>query len=186
MVTIKIYGITQRVEEEIAHIIADKIEPNLRKGVPDRIRYYVDEQTGEVTYTTLTATQYCNMLRPQEEFEYIVGSYEKAAKLIYRRLRPKPEDAILAWQIVQTFDGVENPIVANRIGFDMVSILFPLHPAVISTHTNTEHIHNHIIISSWNLNGFKRRDFLEYYADIVDCTEQLCKNMGRHHQVMRE
>jgi hypothetical protein len=64
----------------------------------------------------------------------------------------------LAWHIVQSFSPDDNvtPEQALDIGKELMRRMYPDYQYVISTHTDKEHIHNHIIMCSVNLKDFHK------------------------------
>lgn len=57
--------------------------------------------------------------------------------------------------MIQSFEGNVDPRIANEIGVKLAKEMFPTFPVVVSTHTNTENTHNHIMICAW---GFEREE----------------------------
>ena len=69
---------------------------------------------------------------------------------------------IIAYQIRQSFrPGEITAEEANRIGYELASrFLKGKHAFIVATHTDREHIHNHIIYNSTTLDGTRKfRDF---------------------------
>lgn len=68
----------------------------------------------------------------------------------------------VAYHIIQSFSPKDNitPEKANEIGIRLCKELYPDFQCVISTHTDKDHIHNHISINAINLNGRKLEDRL--------------------------
>lgn len=62
---------------------------------------------------------------------------------------------IIAYQIRQSFrPGEITAEEANRIGYELASrFLKGKHAFIVATHTDREHIHNHIIYNSTTLDG---------------------------------
>ena len=69
---------------------------------------------------------------------------------------------VIAYQIRQSFrPGEITAEEANRIGYELASrFLKGKHAFIVATHTDREHIHNHIIYNSTALDGTRKfRDF---------------------------
>lgn len=83
-----------------------------------------------------------------------------------------------AHQIYQSFKpGEISPEKANEMGNELARRMAPNHEAVIYTHTDRHHIHNHIIINSVNMeNGLKLDMYGEKkLAELREVSDQLCK-----------
>lgn len=178
MATTSIHQITQTIGTAIAYITSDKLEPSLREDVPSTVNYCVDGLTGEVTYKTLTSTLYCaNPGKPQEDFERYAYYFGRDA-LEHGSVQAKDGRPILAWHLVQSFEGEVDPRIANEIGRKLAEELFVEHPTVVSTHTNTENTHNHIVISAWNADGMKWHNCHASYREIRNYSDRLCEEYG--------
>lgn len=88
------------------------------------------------------------------------------------------EDGILAFHLIQSFDKDENvtPELAHKIGIELCNELFAdRFECVVSTHINTSHYHNHIIINSVSFrDGKKYYDNHETYSAIRRVSDNLC------------
>ncbi|MFZ3591841.1 relaxase/mobilization nuclease domain-containing protein [Bacillus sp. DJP31] len=82
--------------------------------------------------------------------------YAKAQFKATRELRGK-NTGIQAHHVIQSFKpGEVDQAQANEIGKDLALKVAPGHEVVVYTHTDKEHIHNHIVINSVNYeNGQK-------------------------------
>lgn len=65
------------------------------------------------------------------------------------------KEEIVAHHIIQSFeyDKTLDPRLVHHLGQEFVQRAFPGCRAVISTHMNTDHLHNHIVISAFNTDG---------------------------------
>ncbi|MCL2321808.1 MAG: relaxase/mobilization nuclease domain-containing protein [Oscillospiraceae bacterium] len=92
----------------------------------------------------------------------------------------KDGEMIIAYHLFQSFETNEKmpAHVANEIGSKLVKEVFPNYPCVISTHTNTDNIHNHIIICAWDVNGRKWNDDLNSKRLIRRASDKLCEEYG--------
>ena len=179
MATTDIHPITQTVDLSIAYIMKDKKESILRDDVADSIRYIVNDETEEVTYTTLTSTLNCtNLQNPAEDFRAWIHKFGQR-EVLYGNSKTKDGKPILAWHLIQSFDGEEvDPITANEIGRKLAEEIFGDFPVIICTHTNTNNIHNHIEFCAWNMDGRKWNQCNSNYQRIRECSDRLCDEYG--------
>ena len=178
MATTSIHAITQTVGASISYIMRDKTEDLLRDDVAETTRYTVDEQTQTATYHTLTTTQNCTSFDdPAKTFHAYMAAYGRE-EVEHGNARTKTGAPILAWHLIQSFDEEVDPVMANEIGRKMAAEVFPGHPVVISTHTNTEHTHNHIMVCAWNDDGKKWHQCNKNYRRIREYSDRLCDEYG--------
>lgn len=178
MAITEIHAISQTPDKAIRYVMADKIETVVREDVSDRIPYSVDEKTGDVTYYTLSCTQWCTRVHePERDFQRLIH-YFGQRELQLGCARSKDGEAIVAWHLTQSFDSQVDPRIANEIGRKLAEEIFPGHPAVISTHTNTDKTHNHIVACAWNRDGEKYNSCHETYQAIRRKSDALCEEYG--------
>lgn len=179
MATTHIHAITSTLNLSLDYIQRDKVEQDVRSNISQSVNYAVNDKTGEVTYRTLSSFHLCagadNALQTFERLAWEFGSGE----LLRGNAKTADGKPILAWHLVQSFDGEEvPPQQANEIGRKLAEELFPNFPAVISTHTNTENIHNHIAFCAWNFDGKKYNYDHEAYDKIRSTSDRLCEEYG--------
>lgn len=173
-----IHPITATVENSIGYIMSDKKEETLKVDIADSINYIMNDKTGEVTYLTLSSTINCtNPQNPIEDFRALMSTFGKN-EIENGNVRTKTGAPVLAWHLIQSFEGQVDPRIANEIGQKLAQELFGTHAVVISTHTNTEDTHNHIELSAWDLNGRKWNQCNENYQRIRECSDRLCDEYG--------
>ncbi len=83
-------------------------------------------------------------------------------KAIRASHRAQPESNVIAYQIRQSFrPGEITAEEANQVGYELASrFLKGKYAFIVATHTDREHIHNHIIFNSTALYGTRKfRDF---------------------------
>ena len=89
---------------------------------------------------------------------------------------------MLGYHIIQSFKPDEvTPEQAHKIGVEFAKKCFgDKYQAVIGTHLDRAHYHNHIVINSVSLiDGKKyRNDFKDYFRDIRGISDGLCKQYG--------
>ena len=84
---------------------------------------------------------------------------------------------IIAYQIRQSFrPGEITAEEANRIGYELASrFLKGKHAFIVATHTDREHIHNHIIYNSTTLDGTRKfRDFFFSGLAVQRLSDLIC------------
>lgn len=182
MATTHIHAITQTINASLNYITSDKIELMLKDDIADSIAYAMNDKTGEVTYFTLTSTLNCKSLEnPTDDFHALMYRFGKN-EIENGNAKTKDGKPILGWHLIQSFDQESDrdidPRMANEIGVKLAKELFPNHPVVVSTHTNTEHIHNHIEFCAWSRDGRKWNQCNENYQRIRECSDRLCGEYG--------
>lgn len=178
MATTDIHAITGTVGQAIAYIMGDKVEGVAKDNIADSIAYAMNDKTGEVVYPTLTTTHNCtNADNPKEDFYLQMKRYGER-EVLYGNQKTKDGKPILAWHLIQSFEGQVDPYVANEIGQKMARELFGNFPVVVSTHTNTENTHNHIMICAWDLDGTKWNQSNANYQLIRETSDRLCDEYG--------
>ena len=88
---------------------------------------------------------------------------------------------VIAYQLRQSFKpGEITSEEANQCGYELaMRLLKGNHAFIVATHTDHEHIHNHIIFSAVNLNCDKKfRDFWRSGKVVAHLSDQICEE---HH-----
>jgi len=88
-------------------------------------------------------------------------------------------EGIQAHHVIQSFKpGEVNPAEANEIGIQLAKELANGYEAVVYTHTDKDHIHNHIVINAVSYeNGKKYRAHgKEAIEKVRDISDRLCQN----------
>ena len=91
------------------------------------------------------------------------------------------DNSRLLYHMRQSFaPGEISPIVANRIGYEMaLEYTGGKHAFVVATHTDKNHIHNHVIFNAFNLEADgKFRDAYFNYRHVAEISDRLCKEYG--------
>lgn len=67
------------------------------------------------------------------------------------------KESVEAYHVIQSFAEIEglDPKLVHQIGIEYASLAFPNSKCVVSTHMNTENLHNHIIVCAYQDNGKK-------------------------------
>lgn len=175
-----IHPITKTVEISMKYCMKDKREilsENKKDDIKDVISYATKDKTGETIFFTLTSTQNCEI--PNDPIRSFQENIKRnRGKLRRENPRTKSGREVLAWHLWQSFETVIDPRMANEIGCRLAKEVFSNYPAIISTHTNTEHTHNHVVICAWDLDGRKWNDCHETKRLIRRVSDQLCKEYG--------
>ena len=90
------------------------------------------------------------------------------------------EDGRQAIHLIQSFrPGEVSPELANEIGVDLARSIAPGHEVAVYTHTDREHIHNHLVINAVNSeNGKKWQSGPENIDHIRRVSDELCLENG--------
>ena len=86
-------------------------------------------------------------------------------------------NGIQAHHVIQSFKpGEIDPRQANEIGLELADKIAKGHEVMVYTHTDREHIHNHIVINSVNFeNGYKyQMHGMKAIEKVRDMSDELC------------
>lgn len=101
--------------------------------------------------------------------------------MINTKKRFNKSDGILAYHAYQSFKENEvSPELAHKIGVRLATEMWgDRFEAVISTHLNTNHIHNHFVINSVSfIDGKKYYDSKSKYAELRILSDAICEEYG--------
>ena len=118
----------------------------------------------------LVSSYECSPLTVDEEFMLSKRQYELATG------RRQKSD-IIAYQIRQSFcPGEITAEEANKVGYELaMRFTKGKHAFVVATHTDRQHIHNHVIFNSTALDGTKKfRDFLLSGLAVQRLSDLIC------------
>ncbi len=131
----------------------------------------------------LVSSYECSPLTVDEEFMLSKRQYE----LVTGR---RQKSDVIAYQIRQSFKpGEITAEEANKVGYELaMRFTKGKYAFIVATHTDREHIHNHIVYNSTALDGTRKfRDFLlsglavQRLSDLI-CLEHLYKALSKFHQ----
>lgn len=91
------------------------------------------------------------------------------------------DKGVIAHHYFQSFqkDDEVTPELAHQIGVELARKMFPDFQVVVATHTDREHLHNHIIVNSCNiLTGQKWYSNKKSLSDIRKESDKLCLKNG--------
>lgn len=106
-------------------------------------------------------------------------NYAKSQMKATRSLYGK-DDGIQAHTIIQSFKPEETTSEqANQIGRELAEKVASNHQAAVYTHTDTDHIHNHIVVNSINLeSGKKYQSNAKQRHSVKDWNDSICQQHG--------
>jgi hypothetical protein len=134
-----------------------------RASIGRAIKYVTDpEKTDEL----LVSGKDCSPETAIEEMQATKELWEKAGGREYLH-------------VVQSFDDDITPQEAHEIGLNLAERSFPGHEVLIATHTDTGHIHNHLIVNSVNHEtGLKLHMSKQDLQSIKDISDTLVQERG--------
>jgi len=181
MATTEIHAITSTPEKALDYILSDKIvlytsDSDINKDM----EYRIFESDGEkyVQYFTLTSYQDCDVLDPYSTYENLQMKWQ-GVRYKNNGNKAKNGKEPIMWHLHQSFEGFEvTPEMANEIGRKFAEKVFKGFTVTISTHGNTNNIHNHFIISAWGNDGKKWNDCRRTKREIRRVSDDLCEEYG--------
>ena len=136
------------------------------QGLKAVLKYITNEAKTEGVYVTaqncMTESAFAEMMTVKNEFHQNTGR-----QYIH---------------IIQSFDVDDEitPEIANKIGQKLISD-YPQFQAVVATHTNKKHIHNHIVLNTVNMsNGRKWQQSKKDLEHLKELSDDLCREYGLH------
>ncbi len=168
MATTKIWAVKYRFDSAINYIVdsnktENKNNINMQKELKQLIDYAEEDYKTEKKLFVTGIN--CSMKTAVEEMLITKKEFEK-------------EKGILAFHAVQSFNENEvTPELAHKIGVELAQELWgDRFQVVVSTHQNTNHLHNHFVINSVSYrDGKKYYDNHENYALMRHISDELCK-----------
>lgn len=107
---------------------------------------------------------------------YITGT--KKGKKDGERVAKQARDA---YHLIMSFEKQEglSPQLVHQIGLEFCEKALGNTKAVVSTHMNTEHLHNHIVFSAYKINElYKYRDTMEQLESIRHINDEISMKYG--------
>ena len=97
-------------------------------------------------------------------------------------LRWHKETGVQGYHLVQSFaEGEVTPKLAHQIGVEFAEqLLLGKYQAIVTTHLNTKHYHNHIVWSAVSLEDGKKyhSNSKSYYTEVRALSDALCQKHG--------
>lgn len=175
MPIIHIHKVTSTIGKAIDYGKSDKIEKSVDKDdIADTVNYASNDKTGEVIFKTLTS--YHNS--KSRGVDFTADCRELLERYPRKREVRENEKPALLFHIVQGFDGYIPPTLANQIGMELAEEYLGRFAVQVSTHTNTENIHNHIIFCAVDLDGNRYNDCDSTYAELRKVSDKICEKYG--------
>lgn len=86
-------------------------------------------------------------------------------------------------EIIHSFSPEESkklsPKMVNKIGYEVVTTMFPGHQALVVTHLDRGHYHNHVIVNRHHMTtGKLTRDSLRTVKDLRTLNDRVCQSYG--------
>ncbi len=100
-------------------------------------------------------------------------------------LRWHKETGVQGYHLVQSFaEGEVTPELAHQIGVEFAEqLLLGKYQAIVTTHLNTKHYHNHIVWSAVSLEDGKKyhSNSKSYYTEVRALSDALCQKLWTFH-----
>ena len=167
MATTKIWKIDKRLDNVVDYVVNEKKTDSSSYYNLHKVAEYVKAsyKTEKQLYVTAINCSEDNIVQEMMET---------------KRLFDK-EDGILGYHAFQSFcEGEVTPELAHKIGVKLAEELWgDRFQVVITTHLNTNHIHNHFLLNSVSfVDGLKYYNKLETYALMRQTSDNLCREYG--------
>lgn len=169
MAITKIWSIKSRLDVSLNYIE----NPDKTELIPD-----IDAVEGAIKYiANIDKTYKCLYVKA---FNCSVESaYKTMTQTHDKWYENRRRNGVIAYHLVQSFKDFETtPEIAHQCGMELVNRLFEdKYEVVLATHTDQDHLHNHIIINAVSfVDGKKyRRSFKDYFIDIRGISDQICR-----------
>lgn len=189
MATVKIWKICAMPEKAFQYGQKDKKEKinqseiknkeEKAEGYLDAFGYAVrDKDKGEIVFKTISSGINCTPESAVNTSECYRALYLHSGKRI---AKTKEGNEVLAWHCEQSFEESPEqlpPQKAHEIGVKFAREMFGDFPCVVSTHCNTEHIHNHFVFGAYGADGKKYNQCNKQYQKMRECSDRLCEENG--------
>lgn len=169
MATTSIWSIKNNLKQSINYIINP--EKTINKDYGKESYNYLEITSNEYNFKNekvcYVSSLNCSEYNPYEDMKFTKEQYGKT-------------DGILAFHGYQSFK--ENEVsadIAHEIGVKFAEEMFNDYEVVVSTHQNTNHIHNHFIINSVSFKtGKKYNNNRTNLAKLRQISDSLCAEYG--------
>ena len=169
MATTSIWAVKSRVDHVLDYATNEQktdrrwSEPDLQ-AMRDVMDYAMNDAKTEKQFY-ITALQ-CSLRDARTEMALLKRRHGK-------------EDGILAFHGYQSFKpGEVTPDIAHEIGVKLAEELWPDHQVIVATHLDKAHVHNHFVLNSVSMNGWKFYANKESYRKMRAASDRLCKQYG--------
>lgn len=183
MATTKVKKIKETPQRTISYIMKDKVEEYFSENeiiTSSPHETWIDEETGKkyVLYYTQSSFLNCDPKNPYAAF------YERQTKYQGQRYTgsaKKNKDGLepVMYHLIQSFKANEtDTFTANEIGRKLAEELLGDYICVVSTHGNTDAVHNHIGVSAWDSEGRKLNYDEAFTNSLRAVSDRLCEEYG--------
>lgn len=177
MAVIENHQIKATVNHTLRYGASDKIAEKKAEEIMRDILHEDIPGTNLAVYKTLTVSLNQTKDTAYESFKRNMDRYGRK-EITDGNRRTKDGKPILAWHYIQSFEGRVDATTANEIGVKLAEKIFPGFPVQVSTHTDKENTHNHIIICAWANDGHKWHNDHKAYQTIREESDRLCDEYG--------
>ena len=167
MATTKIWDIQSRLDNVIDYVVNEK------------------KTNADSYYNLHRVVEYVKASYKTEEQLYVTAINCSEDTVLQEMMETKKifdkEDKILGYHAFQSFcEGEVTPELAHKIGIKLAEELWgDSFQVVVTTHLNTNHIHNHFVLNSVSfIDGKKYYDNNETYALMRQTSDALCREYG--------
>lgn len=151
---------------------------SIRNSVAGCLRYIANpDKTEEQVYLS---SLNCSDDISVTEQEFCLTYQHYSHKNFYSTPNKNGKSPVKAFHIIQSFAVGECAAdMAHKIGLEWVQTVFGKNfQAVICTHTDREHIHNHICLCPYDLDGIKFNSNKKSLERIRKVSDEICRNYG--------
>lgn len=172
------------------HPIKSTVNLALDYGKSDKVAERKDEETmSQIFYEEIpdsnlvvykTQTSILNANETGDAYQSFKRNMKLYGEKEIKEGNKKTKDgkAILAWHYIQSFEGRIDPVTAHEIGVKLAQKMFHGFPVQVSTHTDKDNTHNHIIVCAWANDGHKWNQDNKTYQAIREESDRLCDEYG--------
>ncbi len=151
---------------------------SVRNSVAGCLKYIANPDKTEEQFYVSSLNCSENISVAEQEFCLTYQHYSH--KNFYSKPNKNGKSSVKAFHIIQSFKAEEcTADVAHKIGLEWVQSAFGKNfQAVICTHTDREHIHNHICLCPYDLDGIKFNSNKKSLELIRRISDNICRNYG--------
>lgn len=150
----------------------------VRNSVAGCLKYIAnpDKTEGQLYISSLNCSEDISVA----EQEFCLTYQHYSHKNFYAPVSDNGKSPVKAFHIIQSFKTGEcSAETAHKISLEWVQSVFGKNfQAVICTHTDREHIHNHICLCPYDLDGIKFNSNKKSLECIRKVSDEICRNYG--------
>lgn len=164
-----------------AEYIEDEDKTTLNDDIAKVLEYDVnDEKTTMGNGTVLVDGYECDPADAEEDFYYPRYRYQQHHNQNFQTKKP-----VVAIHMIQSFPSMEDldPRLVHQAGMELVQGLKAKglgdYQAVVSTHMNTQHLHNHILLNAYSIDGTRKfHDNMSTLNVIRELNDEISRKYG--------